>query len=268
MEQTKYEEYALTERAGVPVMLYHDGADYVAGSTWRGPDANDKDAYSGFSVCGYVGDSEEHTRLCRSQLKAAFKADALVQPRQTHTATVAVFAREPLQLTNMRIVAQESELQDVDAVVTGERGVMIGVNTADCVPVLMADATAGVIAAVHAGWRGAVAGIVPEAVAVMRRLGADVSATRAYIGPCIHACCFEVGEEVAEQFPASCVNTVPGSERPHVDLVRFVTGQLHDAGVTAVSAAAMCTRCNPSQFFSARARGIRSGRIFSFAMLR
>lgn len=272
MEHGIYKDYVLQQRGRVPVMLYHEGEDYVAGTTWRGAEADERDTYSGFSVCTYVGDDVEHTLRCREALRSAFGARAVVLPRQTHTATVAVLEGDGADADDagvcvgdgVRIVTREADLQDVDAVVTPRRGVLIGVNTADCVPVLLADARAGVVAAVHAGWRGAVAGIVPAAVAAMAALGVEPSRTVAHIGPCIHDCCFEVGEEVAARFPGAFVRRLAGAPRPYVDLAGFVAGQLHDAGVTAVTASALCTRCNSAVLFSARSHTIRSGRLCSF----
>lgn len=215
------------------------------------------DPYSGFNVCHYVGDEQAHVAACRALLchELGIESSRLVVPRQTHSPRVAVITSLP------------AAPEDVDAVVTRLSDVAIGVSTADCVPVVLADAEAGVIAALHAGWRGALAGIVEATIAAMQSLGARPGRITAALGPCICAGCFEVGEEVAALFPASCVSR--DGVKPHVDLPAYVTGLLQAAGLPEAQIAPppSCTRCHPESLFSARAQGTASGRIFT-AILR
>ncbi len=231
-----------------------------AGNTWRGAGADFSDPYSGFSVCHYVGDSPAHVAECRRELAAflGVRPEALIVPRQTHGCRIAVVDRVPFP---------PEELESTDAVITSLPGVAVGVNTADCVPVLLSAPGAGIVAAVHAGWRGAVAGIVGRTVAKMAQLGAEPSDIRAAIRPCICVECFEVGEEVAVRFPEEFV-VRRESVRPHVDLPSYVASQLAEAGIKPgnISMPQGCTRCNPRRYFSARAIGSASGRIFSFVM--
>ena len=236
-----------------------DEPAFIAGTTMRGPGATG--SYGGMTVCGYTGDDAEHIHANLASLAAALGVDTdkVIMPRQTHTATVEVIdSADALP-----------PLQDVDGLITNIRGLVIGINTADCVPLLLADADAGIVAAVHAGWKGTVAGIAHNAVERMCRLGADILRMQAYIAPCIHAECFEVGEEVAERFPAQYVHRNYGS-KPHVDLPACVAGQLTDAGIDCrnIHISPDCTRCHPDRYFSARAVGINSGRNFTFIALK
>lgn len=184
---------AMTPKWIEPIKLDTSVRAYV---TARG-DVGDS-PYSGFNPCHYTGDSPEHVDGCRKKLAdyLGVSADAIVLPRQTHSSRCKIIERIP-------VVADD--IYGVDAVVTRLHGVAIGVSTADCVPVLLVDSDAGVIGAVHAGWRGAAGGVVENAIAAMISIGAVPSRIKAAMGPCICVDCFEVGEEVAEQFPESYV---------------------------------------------------------------
>lgn len=215
--------------------------------------SNPADPYDGFNACHYTGDASDHIAQCRRELADYFGVDAsrLIIPRQTHSVSVATIDRIPF----------EGNLEEVDALVTALPDVVLAIHTADCVPLVMADNDAGVIAAVHAGWRGAVGGIVLNALDRMIALGAKPESIHAAMGPCICGECFEVGEEVAGQFPDDCVAR-RGGEKPRVDLARFVAGQLAERGVAAenIYMPIACSRCNPDRFFSARRLGVNSGR--------
>lgn len=222
-------------------------------STLRGC-VNPDDPYDGFSVCDYTeGFDPERVAGCRRELAAfcCVEGEALVVPRQIHSADVAVVGPGGFA---------PGASCEVDAMVTSARGVALCVNTADCAPVVFADSGAGVIGICHSGWRGAVGNIAGATVAAMVSLGAHPGSIVASFGPMICASCFEVGPEVACRFPAEAV--VEGGIRPHVDLRKAIALQLVDAGLLAanISSSAPCSRCNPSSFFSARRLGIRSGR--------
>ncbi|MDE5969492.1 MAG: peptidoglycan editing factor PgeF [Muribaculaceae bacterium] len=218
--------------------------------------------YDGFSVCDYTGDDASRVEECRRQLAefCGVGMDEIVQCRQTHSADVYV-------LEQVGLPAEQR--YGYDAIVTRLKNVVIGINTADCVPVVLFDEVAGVIAAIHAGWRGAVAGIAVNALKKMVEIGAKVENVKGYFGPSIGECCFEVGEEVASCFPEEFVTRQEG-ENPHVNLSGFVKRQLENEGVKAETLILNdnCTRCNQSRYFSARALGIDSGRIFTFIMRR
>lgn len=213
--------------------------------------------YSGFNVCHYTGDDPAKVERCRVYLagKAGIDPCKLIMPRQTHSINCRV-------IDSLPVVADD--LENVDALVTSLPGVAIGVSTADCVPVLLADPVNGVIGAAHAGWRGAVGGIIGVTLDRMIALGADPRYIKAVMGPCICKDCFEVGEEVARQFPDDCVVDEEG-RKPHVDLPAYVASILIAGGVApeAVAMPFACTKCDSDRYFSARALGISSGRNFS-----
>jgi YfiH family protein len=143
------------------------------------------------------------------------------------------------------------------------------IRTADCVPVLLAAADGGAIAAVHAGWRGIAAGIVGKAVEQLQRSGVDAGRLVAAIGPAIGACCYEVSPEVVTRVCAGSgadadriTRQTPGA-RPRLDLREAVRLQLAGAGLdsAAVSVAPWCTSCDEELFFSYRRDGEGAGRM-------
>lgn len=149
-------------------------------------------------------------------------------------------------------------LPKADAVVSNTPGLAIGVLTADCTPVLFADPQAKVVAAAHAGWRGAVGGILEAAILEMERLGARREAIRAAVGPTISAKIYEVGPN----FEAEVLKLDPGNEaffhaptpgaRVHFDLPGYVAQRLARAKLTNIEVCAPCTYENKSLFFSYR----------------
>ncbi len=169
-------------------------------------------------------------------------ASEIVFPIQTHTAEV-------------RVVTPNVDLQNVDGLVCTRPGVLIGVRTADCLPLLMADPHAGVIAAIHCGWRGTVAGIAQRAVEVMKECGADPARIHAAMGPCICPDCFEVGEDVAALFPAeACIPPLASGLKPHIDLAKAVSLQLQQAGVSDIALPPACSK-HSADFYSVRRQG-------------
>lgn len=158
-----------------------------------------------------------------------------------------------------------------DALVTDQPGTMVAVRTADCVPVLVHDARRRVVGAIHAGWRGAVAGIVPKTVALMQsRFSAQRESLRVSIGPSAGVCCYEVDEPVLEQirarFPwwASVLRDHRnGSAR--LDLKALIARQLQDLGLdrSHVTTVNVCTICHDDLFFSYRREGKVLGTMVS-----
>lgn len=231
-------------------------------------------AYSRFNVCSYTGDATAHIDACRRELCSALGIDThhLIMPRQTHSATVSIIDKDFLTLEGGEC---DERLQGVDALVTSLTGVAIGVNTADCVPVVMRDVSAGVIAVAHAGWKGTVARIAARTVEAMQQLGASPLHIEAAIGPSICPDCFEVGDEVVEQFAAArfpidaIMQRNETTGKAHIDLWEANVIVLEEVGVRreAVALSHRCTRCNPMRYFSARRIGIASGRNFT-AILR
>ncbi|HAP39274.1 MAG TPA: peptidoglycan editing factor PgeF [Nitrospira sp.] len=151
-----------------------------------------------------------------------------------------------------------------DALVTDQPGVMVTVRTADCVPVLLHDPGRRVVAAIHAGWRGAVAGIVPRTVALLvDRFGATVEGLRMAIGPSAGPCCYEVDEPVLSKLREVCpgwesVVKPVAANKAHLDLRAFVRLQALTDGLQTERIAMVnaCTICQPDVFFSYRRDGV------------
>ena len=136
---------------------------------------------------------------------------------------------------------------------------IVGIRTADCVPILLADPVTNSVAAVHAGWRGTVADIVGEAVtALAQRWYTRPGDIHAAIGPCIGPCCYEVGPEVARQFG------IEGTEKTHLDLPAENERRLREAGVRNIWKSGECTFCARERFFSYRREREEAGRMISF----
>jgi YfiH family protein len=165
---------------------------------------------------------------------------------------------------DVRVVREASEAgnesERCDALTTDLPGVLLGVKTADCVPVILGDARTGACAAVHAGWRGTLAGIVKHALATLNKeFGTKPEDVRAAIGPAALACCYEVGPEVIEAFRAELRNadalfTPTSGGHARIDLHRANLEQLTESGVARerVHALPLCTICRPEDFFSYR----------------
>lgn len=149
-------------------------------------------------------------------------------------------------------------IPEADAIVTSKPGLAIGILTADCAPVLFCDADARVIGAAHAGWRGALSGIVEATVKAMETLGASPKRIVAAIGPAISQKAYEVGAEFVDQFvakepeSASFFVTDEGSGEPHFDLVGYVGARLERAGVGTIADLGLCTYCEETRLFSYR----------------
>jgi polyphenol oxidase len=160
------------------------------------------------------------------------------------------------------VVAEEPWTPDArpraDAVVTRARSLAIGVTTADCGPILFADAPAGVIGAAHAGWRGALAGIVEATVDAMERLGAGRAKIHAVLGPMIRQSNYEVGPDLMARFSAADSASDrffrPASRDGHAlfDLAGYIATRVARAGIRHVEDLGLCTYADPERFFSFR----------------
>ena len=157
----------------------------------------------------------------------------------------------------------QTALPRADALVTRVPGVALGILTADCVPILFADAEARVIGAAHAGWRGALAGVVEAAVAAMEDLGASAEHTVAAIGPAIAQASYEVGPEFPRRFlaqdPGNSVFFMPSLKTGHFlfDLKGYVARRLKALGIRAIANADADTATDPERFFSYRRACLR-----------
>jgi YfiH family protein len=153
-----------------------------------------------------------------------------------------------------------------DALVTAEPGVVVAAKTADCVPLLMADARLRAVAAVHAGWKGTLADIAGAAVRKLRtEFGSRPEDIWVAIGPSIGACCFEVGPEVAHQFGTLFPERDDLHERTRVDLRESNRRLLVEAGVPAaqIDVGAACTVCGGAEFYSWRRDKVAGERMFA-----
>jgi YfiH family protein len=217
--------------------------------------------YASLNLGRSVGDQPEHVaeNLRRFAHAVGYQPDALFETSQVHGAQVrAVVPGEDPTL------ARRTE---ADALVAPAGGIAIGVRIADCVPLLIVDDASGAVAAIHAGWRGTVRGVVEAGIAALVAIGKNAAPElRAALFPHIGVCCFEVGDDVAA--PLAALHPDPASvvdrsrEKPHVDLARIVTAKLLACGLAAdaIDRVPGCTRCEPERFFSFRRDGQRSGR--------
>ena len=178
-----------------------------------------------------------------------------------------------------RLIAREGlkdqvELAGKFCMGTCEKGVCIGVSTADCIPILLYDRKKGVVGAVHAGWRGTARRIAEKAVGRMKdEFGSRAEDIRAVVGPGISLESFEVGDEVYDEFgregfPMEEIARRYG-EKWHIDLWKANTLQLEGEGVRSenIEVAGICTYKNYDRFFSARRLSINSGRILTGIMM-
>lgn len=209
-----------------------------------------------------TGSKREHADP-RCAMRGPGQGSVLVSVKQVHGTDVLVLDRP----------VREGEPFDGswDALVTDQLSVTVAVRTADCVPVLLHDPKHKVVAAVHAGWRGAVAGIVPKTIDVMkRRFGTEPVQVRVGIGPSAGPCCYEVDEPVLERLRESCgdwrlVTTAQSRNRALLDLRRLVRWQAESIGVVAenIVTANACTICHSDLFFSYRRDGVVNDSMMS-----
>ena len=228
------------------------------------------DNYSQWNLCDYTGDDpqrvlEARLLFCRQM---EIEPDHLIMPQQRHTNHLAVIDRD---FMNAPVEVKKQLLDGIDALVTTMPGICIGVNTADCVPIVLADPVQGIVAVAHAGWRGTVGRIADATVKAMKLLGAKTEDISATMGVSICADCFEVGDEVVQAFDeagfdlARIVHRHPDTGKAHINLqeanrLTLVNAGLNPANITLPTA---CSRCHPDRYFSARRLGLDRGRTFT-----
>jgi YfiH family protein len=171
----------------------------------------------------------------------------IVSVYQIHSATAVI----------VNDAAAYGERPQADALVTDRPGLLLGVVTADCAPVLLADVEAGIVGAAHAGWRGATAGVTDQAIARMISLGAKIERIVAAVGPCIAKASYEVDQGFAERLLADD----PGNERffgegpmgkPHFDLEAYIVARLAATGVRRIEAMGLDTYALEDRYYSYR----------------
>lgn len=219
--------------------------------------------------CG-LGSKDEREKVAENRRRASGALggtlERLITLRQVHSSRVEIVDR-PMAAA----LAPEA-----DALVTKTPGLVLGVLAADCAPVLLVEPHAGVIGAAHAGWRGAVGGVIDSAVEAMISLGADPGRMAAGVGPCLSQASFEVGPDVVD----AALDASPWAEnlfepgagdRQHFDLKRYCLGRLARLGVAHIDALADDTLTEPDLYFSHRravkAREADCGRNISAIVL-
>ena len=203
--------------------------------------------FAGLNCGPGSSDMAEMVAINRTRVAEAMGAapEALVTLHQVHSPDVAVLDAAP------------PERLRADAMVTATPGIVLGVLTADCQPVLFADPQAGVIGAAHAGWRGTLDGVLDATLDAMERLGAQRGRIRAVIGPCISQSAYEVGPEFLDRFlaedPGLGRHFINGTgDRYLFDLPGYGLHRLRDAGVGHAEWTRHCTYRDESRFFSYR----------------
>jgi len=198
--------------------------------------------------CGW-GSGDEREAIIenrRRSVDAVLPGARLTTVHQIHSAEVVEAGDWP-----------DDDRPPADALVTDRPGTLLGILTADCAPILLADAEAGVIGAAHAGWRGAVAGVAGGTIAAMEKLGARRDRIAAAVGPCIAKANYEVDYAFAERLLAAAPDndrflTDGPAGKPHFDLESFVVASLAAAGIARIEALGLDTYAQPDRFFSYR----------------
>lgn len=252
-----------------PELTYHQlAAGVTAFSTTRRGGVS-QGSHGSLNVNAYCGDepaSVAQNRRLLSEALGLSGPERLVMPHQVHGTAVRHVDAGFLALPADR---QAALLEGVDALMTREAEVCIGVSTADCIPVLVYDPVQRAACAIHAGWRGTVARIAVAAVREMAQaFGSRPADLKAVIGPGISLRNFEVGQEVYDQFAQAGFDMAAVAcrrQKWHIDLPLCNRMQLEACGVGGANilSCGICTYDSVSDYFSARRLGIDSGRIFS-----
>ncbi len=220
--------------------------------------------YRSLNLAYGVGDEAEKVKKNLQLLKASLSTTLpLLRVKQVHGDQVVEASLLTLDEGESWTLPPDLE---ADGIVGDEAHGVLAVQTADCVPLLLADPNTGIVAAVHAGWRGTKKGVVRNGVRAMGSKGASTGAMVAAIGPCICMSCYEVGEDVARHFPESSdpVKGKPGKFL--LDLGLAVEVSLIAAGLTSnhIERIDACTACRQEALFSHRGSDESTGRILGF----
>lgn len=204
--------------------------------------------FAGLNCGRGSSDQAEVVEINRTRVALAMDAppEAMRGLHQTHSARAVVAEDVP-----------QGPPPDADAIVTNRPGLVLAVLTADCAPVLFADHAAGVVGAAHAGWKGALAGVLEATIDAMESLGADRARTVAVVGPTIGQRAYEVGPEFLDDFLADNHENARFfaqgvGDRLQFDLPSFVLHRMRSLGVETAEWLRHCTYTNPELFFSYR----------------
>jgi polyphenol oxidase len=181
----------------------------------------------------------------------------IIKLRQIHSGTV----------IDVRETFAANEAVSGDAAVTSLAGIILGVQTADCVPILIADVEARAVAAIHAGWRGTAALIARTTVTILvQEFKIEPMSLRVAIGPHIGVCCYEVGEDVVAAMPhPAAIERRTDWPKHHLNLAAANRMQLVEAGISEqhIETSSLCTKCREDLFHSYRRDGKRMGHLLS-----
>lgn len=228
--------------------------------------------YASMNMSPFSGDNVEHQSENLNLLKKKLNSTDLIIPFQTHGTEIGIINEDFIQ---KNFAERADLLNGVDALITKEPNVCIGVTTADCVPLIFYDPQLEVIAVAHAGWRGTCGRIAEKVVKRMQEeFGSHPQHINVVIGPSISGTVYNVGNELIDNFSsagfpvAEIFNT--NSEMIYLDLWKANQWLLESTGVPAerIQISEICTYTQHEKFFSARRLGIKSGRMLSAIMLK
>ncbi|HEY6861318.1 MAG TPA: peptidoglycan editing factor PgeF [Pseudolabrys sp.] len=210
------------------------------------------------SLNGGVGSNDAPDKVAENRARMAttlgVNPDRLLTPYQIHSPDVVVADKPWTREKRPR----------ADAIVTRVPCLAIGVSTADCGPLLLADSEAGVVGAAHAGWRGALTGVIEATIATMERIGADRGRITAALGPTIRQPNYEVGPEFIERFVAADPGNTrffmasQRTEHAMFDLTGYIAERVRQAGIVQFEDLGLCTYAEPERFFSYRRTTLRA----------
>ena len=218
----------------------------------------------GFSMALHTGEAEAVIHRNRTALSEVFgEGYRFCGIRQTHSDRIHIAAHPEGEGWESL-----SDAVEADAVITDLPQMVLTILTADCVPILLYDPVAGAIGAVHAGWKGTKAEILPKTIAKMQeKYGSEPQDILVAIGPAIGQCCYEVGSEVAEHFTGYAGAVIEGKDagKYQLDLKRVNQLQAMKSGIATkhIEVTPLCTSCVKDRFFSYRAEQGCSGRFVS-----
>lgn len=231
--------------------------------------------YASMNLCHYVGDKDECVKENRQLFcqRLGITSEQLFLPTQTHNDKVLEINNAFLSLSYTK---QNQLLHDIDALITNQKQICIGVSTADCVPIFLYDITNQIIAIIHAGWRGTIAQITTKTLSLMvNKYNSNPKDIFAAIGPCISQKNYEIGNDLYHIFQQSdfpleqlfIKNSI--TSKWHLNLSEANRWLLLKAEIPIhqIEIANICTYDQSHIFFSARKSGIHSGRIASCIML-
>ena len=219
--------------------------------------------YDSLNASFYCGDEAQSVSENRRRISRLAADRPLAIPRQVHECSVWQVREAP---------ASPESAPQADVLITTEPTLALGILTADCVPVLLADPGACVIAAAHAGWRGALAGVTDAALDALTEAGAEPARVHAALGPAIQQISYPVSSELEQQFLSEspfdcrpCFTHINGAV--HFDLPHYVELRLRQRGLTRIDRLRQDTATQTKTFFSHRAEGPATGRQLSMIWL-